>query len=245
MTLDDAFIAADWSAPGGVVAGCTTRRGGVSGAAFRSLNLGDHVGDDAAAVSENRRRFVAARGLPGEPRWLRQVHGADVIVEPVAGDEADAALSRTAGVVCTVMVADCLPVLICSNDGREIAATHGGWRGLAAGVLENTVAAFDTLPGQLCAWLGPAISQRAFEVGDEVRRAFIGGNADAAASFVRNDNGRWQADLFDLARQRLNAVGVGNVSGGGLCTYSDPERFFSYRRDGQCGRMAAFIYRLP
>lgn len=245
MTQANAFIAADWTAPAGIVAGCTTRSGGVSRAAFKSLNLGDHVGDDTAAVAENRRRFAAACGLPSEPRWLRQVHGTDVVVEPVVGQEADAALSRTAGVVCTVMIADCLPVLICSDDGREVAAAHAGWRGLAAGVLETTIAAFEAPPARLCAWLGPAISQDAFEVGDEVRQAFIENDDDAASGFVRNARGRWQADLFDLARQRLRAAGVGEISGGGLCTYSDPERFFSYRRDGQCGRLAAFIFRSP
>lgn len=243
MTPDEMFIAADWPAPGGIIAGCTTREGGISKGPYQSLNLGAHVGDDPAAVEENRRRFAAAFRLPNEPRWLEQVHGADVIIEPEPEATGDAALSRRAGTVCAVMVADCLPVLICSDDGREIAAAHAGWRGLAAGVLENTVAAFDAQPEQICAWLGPAISQDAFEVGDEVREAFTETNPGAAASFEKNDRGRWQADLFGLARSHLELAGVGQVSGGGLCTYSDSERFFSYRRDGQCGRLSAFIYR--
>jgi len=238
------FIAANWPAPGTIVAGCTTRTGGVSEGPYESLNIGGHVGDDPAAVVENRRRLVATCELPNEPCWLNQVHGTDVVIEPGKGDDGDAALTRETGVVCTVMIADCLPVLICSDDGQEIAAAHAGWRGLAAGVLESTIAAFNAAPGQLFAWLGPAISQSAFEVGDEVRDAFVGLDKDASASFLPNDNGRWQADLFGLARQRLEMAGIGSISGGGLCTYSNPERFFSYRRDGQCGRMAAFICRL-
>lgn len=240
----DSFIAANWPAPGGIVAGCTTRTGGVSEGPYQSLNIGGHVGDDPAAVAENRRRFVAACELPNEPCWLNQVHGTHVVIDPGAGDEGDAALTREAGVVCAVMVADCLPVLICSDDGQEIAAAHAGWRGLAAGVLEATIAAFNAAPGQLFAWLGPAISQSAFEVGDEVRDAFVGTDRDAAASFSPNDNGRWQADLFGLARQRLEVAGIGSIFGDGPCTHSNPERFFSYRRDGQCGRMAAFVCRL-
>jgi YfiH family protein len=244
LSVSDLIIAADWSAPAGIVAGCSTRNGGVSDGTCRSLNLGDHVGDDPQAVLENRRRLAAAGNLPDEPRWLQQVHGTDLIIEPETGDQGDAALSRTAGVVCTVMIADCLPVLICSADGTELAAAHAGWRGLAAGVLENTVAAFDSAPDRLLAWLGPAISQDAFEVGDEVRAAFTGRDSGAAEHFRRNEQGRWQADLFGLARLRLGAAGVRNIAGGGLCTYSEPERFFSYRRDGQCGRMCAYIYRV-
>ena len=170
-------------------------------------------------------------------------HGTHVAREPVAGTEADAAYSATPGNVCVVMVADCLPVLFASADGREVAAAHAGWRGLAGGVLENTVAAFKAPPGQIMAWLGPAISAPAFEVGNEVREAFCAADAAAAACFSRNDRGRWQADLYGLARQRLDRAGVTDVSGGGLCTCGDPARFFSYRRDGQCGRMAAFVFR--
>ena len=238
------FIAADWPVPDGIVAGCTTRTGGVSEGSYRSLNIGDHVGDDSAAVVENRHRFLAASELPNEPGWLNQVHGTRVVIEASAGDEGDAALTREPGGACAVMVADCLPVLICSDDGQEVAAAHAGWRGLAAGVLEATIAAFDAAPRQLCAWLGPAISQAAFEVGDEVRDAFLETDIGASASFSPNDNGRWQADLFGLARQRLEVAGIRSISGGGLCTYGNPERFFSYRRDGQCGRMAAFVCRL-
>jgi YfiH family protein len=201
------------------------------------------VGDDPGAVSENRQRFAAECGLPAEPLWLSQVHGTVVAEDPVRGAEADAAFTRRAGTVCAVMVADCLPVLLTTDDGKEIAAAHAGWRGLAAGVLENTVSSFRTPPQRLLAWLGPAISQAAFEVGDEVRQVFVENDRSATGCFVPNERDRWQADLYELARQRLQAIGVRRVFGGGWCTHGDPGRFFSYRRDGQCGRMAAFVFR--
>jgi YfiH family protein len=235
------WIRADWQVAAAIVAGCTLRSGGVSTGPYASLNLGAHVGDDPAHVQANRQRFVAACKLPAEPAWLDQVHGAVVAVEPDDGVEADAALSRTPGTVCAVLVADCLPVLFVSDDRREVAAAHAGWRSLAAGVLENTVSAFDAPPAALSAWLGPAISQHAFEVGDEVRAAFLSTDSGAGDCFRPNAAGRWQADLYGLARRRLRAVGVTRVSGGGFCTAGDAGRFFSYRRDGQCGRMACFI----
>lgn len=237
------WLAADWPAPDGVVAGTTTRTGGVSTGVYESLNLGAHVGDDAASVADNRSRFVEACGLSQEPFWLTQVHG-DRVVDAGTSEpapEADAAVSSGSGLV--IMTADCLPVLFCSDDGDEIAACHCGWRGLAAGIIENTVAAMRSRPEALLAWLGPAISQAAFEVGDDVREAFLARTPDAAACFEANERGRWQADLYGLARQALNAAGVTRVHGGSLCTYSDPARFYSYRRDGQTGRMATFIYR--
>lgn len=237
------WIRADWPVPDGIIAGCTLRTGGVSTGTYESLNLGAHVGDDFAAVSENRRRFLSECALPGEPAWLSQVHGTRVAVDPVPGTEADAALTGSPGVVCAIMVADCLPILFASKDGGRVAAAHAGWRGLAAGILENTIGEFGVAPDRLVAWLGPSISQSAFEVGDEVRQAFMDTNDDASACFDANDRGRWQADLDGLARQRLAAAGVGSIYGGGLCTWSDAGRFFSYRRDGQCGRMAAFIWR--
>jgi len=245
MMCAEDFIRADWSAPAGIVAGCTTRTGGESQGVYHALNLGAHVGDDPVAVAANRQAMIDALSLPAEPVWLNQVHSAMVAVEPSPEMEADAALTGQAGTVCVVMVADCLPVLFCSDDGAQVAAAHAGWRGLAAGVLENTVAGFAAAPAELHAWLGPAISQDAFEVGDEVREAFLQADVAAGSCFVRNDNDRWQADLYGLARRRLALAGVRNVSGGGLCTYGDQERFFSYRRDGQCGRMAAFVYRAP
>jgi YfiH family protein len=238
-----AWLPAEWPPVPGIVAGCTLRTGGVSRGAYRSLNLGAHVGDDPQAVAENRRRFLADVGLPAEPAWLGQVHGTAVSVDPAPGIEADACYTTRAGAVCAVLVADCLPVLIAAADGSEVAAAHAGWRGLAAGVLENTIAGFRSDRETLLAWLGPAISQAAFEVGDDVRDAFLAQDARAAGCFLANERGRWQADLYGLARQRLRAAGVTRVVGGDFCTFADAERFFSYRRDGQCGRMAAFICR--
>ena len=245
MMYAEDIICADWSAPGGIIAGCTTRIGGGSQGVYQALNLGAHVGDDPATVAANRQTMIDTLSLPAEPVWLNQVHSATVAVEPSPAMEADAALTGQAGTICTVMVADCLPVLFCSDDGAQVAAAHAGWRGLAAGVLENTIAGFAAEPAELNVWLGPAISQDAFEVGEEVRDAFLQTDIASGSCFVRNENDRWQADLYGLARRRLVLAGVRNVSGGGFCTYGDQERFFSYRRDGQCGRMAAFVYRAP
>lgn len=239
------WLAADWPAPGGVVAGCTYRTGGVSAGQFESLNLGAHVGDTDRLVRENRRRFRQQCELPGEPVWLNQVHGSVVAVDPagVSTPTADAILTRRANIVCAVLTADCLPVVLAAADGSAVAIAHAGWRGLCAGVLEATVAEFLPPPSALLAWLGPAISQSAFEVGDEVRTAFVCKNDAAGAAFRQNSQGRWQADLYALARLRLASVGVERVFGGEICTFSEPERFFSYRRDGQCGRMASFVFR--
>ena len=243
MAVD--IIAADWPAPPGVVAGATTRAGGVSSGPYASLNLGDHVGDDAAAVAENRRRLVEAAGLPGEPAWLRQVHGDRVIeADGRAAPEADGAVSTDGGTVLGILTADCLPILLCSTESAGIAALHCGWRSLAAGIVGNAVAHLDAPPSTLLAWLGPAISPPAFEVGPEVRAAFLAGVDDAAACFEPNERGRWQADLFALARRYLAAAGIEAVYGGGVCTYADDGRFFSYRRDGTTGRMASYIARV-
>jgi polyphenol oxidase len=238
------WIRADWPAPDGIVAGTTTRRGGASAGVFHSLNLGGHVGDDPACVAENRRRFVAACGLATEPDWLTQVHGTAVRLAGAADPvEADAAVARLPGATVAVLTADCLPILLCAADGEEIAAVHAGWRGLAAGIVAATAARLATPPARLIAWLGPAISQPAFEVGDEVRAAFVAADAGAEACFLPNERGRWQADLYALAGRQLRELGIRAVYGGGWCTYEDRERFFSYRRDGQCGRMATFIHR--
>ncbi len=242
--MSGGWITADWPAPDTVVAGTTTRAGGVSAGVFESLNLGVHVGDDPAAVAENRGRFVAMCDLPGEPGWLTQVHGTAV---SVAGEtdaaESDAAIARDPATVVAVLTADCLPILLCARSGAEVAAIHGGWRGLAAGVVTTTLSRMATAPDGLMAWLGPAISQAAFEVGGEVRQAFVDREAAAAACFEPNERGRWQADLYGLARLQLRAAGVSAVYGGEHCTNRDPDRFFSYRRDGQCGRMASFVCR--
>jgi YfiH family protein len=221
--------------------------GGVSAAPFDSLNVGAHVGDAGAAVTENRRRVRAQLRLPAEPLWLEQVHGIEVAdLDAARGGAphltADAAIARRAASVCAIQVADCMPVLFAARDGCAVAAAHAGWRGLAAGVLEATLARLAVAPAGLIAWLGPAIGAAHFEVGGEVRAAFLAHDAAAAAAFTANTRGRWQCDLNALVRRRLSAAGVTAVFGGGWCTYSDPLRFFSYRRAGRCGRMAALIW---
>lgn len=238
------YLTPDWPAPAQVRAAFTLRAGGVSSPPFDSLNVGRHVGDRPEAVDENRRRICRHLGLPGEPAWLEQVHGKAVadLDSGVGVARADAAITRVAGRVCVVQVADCLPVLFAARSGSAVAAAHCGWRGLVSGVLEATVRALGVRPGELYAWLGPAIGPGAFEVDEEVRTALLAQDARAADAFAGNSRGRWQCDLFALARQRLAALGVTAVFGGGVCTLSDPQRFFSYRRDGRCGRMAALIW---
>jgi YfiH family protein len=238
------YLIPDWPAPREVRAAFTLRTGGVSLAPFDSLNIAHHVGDRRDAVDENRRRVQRDLDLPGEPAWLEQVHGTDVAdLDGGSGrGRADASFTRALGRVCAVQVADCLPVLLAARSAAAVAAVHCGWRGLAGGVLEATVHAMGVPRGGLCAWLGPAIGPAAFEVGEEVRTAFVSADARAADAFAANARGRWQCDLFQLARQRLAALGVSAVYGGGICTASDPQRFFSYRRDGRCGRMAALVW---
>lgn len=242
-------IRPDWPAPQGVLALATTRRGGVSEAPFDALNCGLHVGDDARAVAANRQRLAAVLGPRVTPAWVDQVHGTAVVeADPnVAPARADALFSRERGVACGILTADCLPVLFCSLRGDCVAAAHAGWRGLAAGVLEATVEALRAPPKTLLAWLGPAIGPRAFEVGEEVRRAFLeaaGGSrvpTEHCFSPAPGREGHYLADLYALARLRLSRAGVTAVCGGGLCTYSDAKRFFSYRRDGTTGRMASLV----
>ena len=232
----------DWAAPANVKTLQTTRNGGVSRMPWASFNLGDHVGDDPAAVAANRQSLRAA--LPGEPRWLRQVHGivaVDADREAKTG-VADAAFARRPGTVCAVMTADCLPVLLCDRRGSVVAAAHAGWRGLLGGVLESAVAAMAATPGGLLAWLGPAIGPRCFEVGTDVRDAFAARNPSASAAFVATGQDKWLCDIYLLARQRLEQLGVSAITGGGTCTYSEPERYFSYRRDRTTGRMASLIW---
>ncbi len=240
------FLAADWPAPGNIVAGITCRPGGVSQGAFADFNLGGHVGDEPLAVAANRRRLREMLDLPEEPCWLRQVHGSRVVKLPdsCAGQEADACIATRSGTVCAVLTADCLPVLFARKNGQEVAAAHAGWRGLCAGVLEATVEAFDCDPVQLLAWLGPAISQPAFEVGDEVRDQFIAADPGAGSAFEANAAGRWQANLYQLATRRLESVGVSAIFGGDRCTFLERKAFYSYRRNPGGGRMASLIYRL-
>lgn len=238
------LIVPDWPAPPNVHACVTTRQGGVSEGPFASLNLATHVGDDPERVQENRMLLYAALGFESEPLWLTQVHGTDVVRAEAAtpGVSADAATSSTSRRVCGVLTADCLPVLFCNDIGTVVAAAHAGWRGLADGVLEHTIAAMKLPPGRLLAWLGPAIGPAAFEVGPEVRARFMGGHPEAGQAFQGGARDRYLADLYLLARQRLEAAGVPHVFGGEFCTYSEPDLFFSYRRDGTCGRMASMIW---
>jgi hypothetical protein len=237
------WIIPDWPAPSWVQAVSTTRAGGVSTGAYASLNLALHVADDPQAVSDNRTRLREALALPTEPVWLNQVHGRGIVDadRAVPGAEGDGAVSRTPGHVCAVMTADCLPVLLCDRAGTVVAAAHAGWRGLADGVIEATVAAMGVPGNSLLAWLGPAIGPQAFEVGDDVRAAFMAHDPLAAEAFEPHGK-RWHADIYRLAHQRLAALGVEQVHGGGLCTYADAARFYSYRRDGATGRMATLVW---
>lgn len=250
------WLDADWPAPPGVRALTTMRRGmGVSQAPFDSFNLGLRNGDDPDAALENRRQLEAALGLPSAPRWLRQVHGTTVVhFAPslsrgeAGGDssepepEADAAITTTPGSVLAILTADCLPVVFAAKDGSEIAVAHAGWRGLVAGVLETTVAAMRTPPSRLVAWLGPAAGPGAYEIGAEVFDAFALCDRRAEAAFAPTRPGHWNVDLYALAKRRLADVGVVDVHGGGLCTISDPSRFFSHRRDQRTGRMATLAW---
>lgn len=242
MKLRDHCLIPDWPAPANVRALQTTRQGGFSVAPYDTLNLGDHVGDEPLIVARNRMQLNAL--LPSEPVWLKQVHGTTVVDAVAAGcgvPVADACLARNAGAVCVVMTADCLPLLLCDEAGTVVAAVHAGWRGLCDGVIEATVRAMGVPAQQVMAWLGPAIGPQAFEVGGEVRAAFIAQQPQAAVAFTARGD-KFLADLFMLARQRLQALGVTRIHGGGVCTYSDRERFFSYRRDGVTGRMGSFIW---
>lgn len=242
MTL---FFTPEWTAPAKVRAISTTRQGGVSQGAYASLNLAEHVGDDPVAVQRNRALLREQARVPVEPTWLNQVHGCAVYEQGArvrAGRDADASVAFGPGAVCAVMTADCLPILLCDDAGSVVAAAHAGWRGLAAGVIEATVQRMGRPAARLQAWLGPAIGPDYFEVGDEVRARFCEIDPDAAAAFRATRKGHWLADLPMLARQRLEGLGVAAVSGGGYCTFADRDRFFSYRRDGVCGRMASLIW---
>ncbi len=245
------IIKADWSPPSGVHACVTTRSGGVSRPPFDSLNLATHVGDDSLAVAENRTRLRTLLALPSDPLWLNQVHGVAVADERRATScsdacaTADAAYTDQPGVVLAVLTADCLSVAFVSADGQELAVAHAGWRGLASGVLESTLAKFRASHESILAWIGPSIGPQHFEVGAEVRSAFVASWPDAEAAFVPTaEPGKYLADLPALARQRLVRAGVTQIRGGDMCTVSLPERFYSYRRDGgRTGRMATLIWR--
>lgn len=225
----------------------TTRDGGVSTGPYASLNLATHVGDDPARVLENRRRLKVRLGLVHEPAWLSQVHGSEVVHVDEPGSErvptADAAWTDRAGLACAILTADCVPVLLADDEGTIVAAAHAGWRGLAAGVLENTVRRLPAAPSRLSAWLGPGIGPDAFEVGQDVYDAFVGPDPGAARAFRQGREGRFLCNLHALARRRLDAAGVSRVHGDASpCTVRDASTYFSHRRDRTCGRMATLVW---
>jgi len=238
------FIQPDWPAPENIKAYTTTRNTGVSEASYASFNLATHVNDNPQHVLKNRAILKQSLNLPAEPVWLEQVHGVCVLdTDNYSSNQADAAFSTHIKQVCVVMTADCLPVLICNRQGTKVAAAHAGWRGLQAGIIERTIDALQEDPASCLLWLGPAIGAQAFEVGDEVREAFVNEMPTTAEAFVANRPGHWLADIYQLARIRLQKKGVNEIYGGGLCTYTDSSRFYSYRRDNHSGRMASLIWR--
>jgi polyphenol oxidase len=238
------WLTPQWPAPPSVRALSTFRSGGVSAIPYASLNLAAHVGDESDAVDANRRRLMSAASLPAEPAWLSQVHGAHVadLDAGLPSGGADAAFTRQAGRVCAILAADCLPILLAAASGGVVAAVHAGWRGLAAGVIEAAVGALAPKPEELLAWLGPAIGPEHFEVGAEVREALLRADPGSGAAFAPNARGRFMADLPKLARRRLAALGLTRIYDSAECTYSQPDRYFSYRRDGKCGRQATLIW---
>ena len=243
------LIVPDWPAPPPVRAFVTTRQSpGNSLPPYDAFNLGLRTGEDPEVARANRALLARAFGLPSPPRWLHQVHGNGVEILDAAAyadgaeAQADAAVTHTPGVVLAILTADCLPILLCADDGTEVAAVHAGWQGLAAGVIEACVGRVRTPPAGLIAWLGPAIGPASYEVGDEVRARFIAHDPAASAAFSATRPGHWLCDLYTLARQRLQALGIANVHGGGFDTRTD-ERLYSYRRDGaKSGRFASLIW---
>lgn len=244
MKLPPDWIVPDWPAPSRVRAFVTTRSGGESVGEYATMNLGGGSGDDPARVARNR--LAVARHLPEMPLWLRQRHGVEVArIDGLAPGEspiADAAVAASAGRVCAVLTGDCLPLLLCNTSATSVAAVHAGWRGLAAGVVEEAVAALGADPSRVLAWMGPAIGAHVYEVGSEVRETFLARDPDAKRAFEPRGPGKYLADLYHLARQRLERAGVSQVHGGGYCTYTQQDRFFSYRRVAKSGRMGTFIW---
>lgn len=234
----------DWSAPANIRAFTTTRMGGSSHGTYAGLNLAGHVHDNVTNVVNNRQLLTEQLLLPSDPVWLEQVHGVAVVdaAKAVTPVSADASYTDQPNVVCTVLTADCLPVLICNRQGTKVAAAHAGWRGLFAGVVEETIRAMQEPVENILVWLGPAIGPQAFEVGHEVRDAFTGDMPDTEIAFKNNRTGHYLADLYEIARIRLAKLGVDSVTGGNYCTYTDNQRFYSYRRDGETGRMASLIW---
>ena len=240
------MIEPDWPVPPGVRAVSTERTGGDSCGPYASFNLAGHVGDDPGAVMANRGALVRTLNLPSEPIWLEQVHGSDVLDLDIATPgRADGAVTSTPERVCAVLTADCVPVLLAARDGRRVGVAHAGWRGLAAGVLAAAVECMGRPPAELQAWLGPAIGPTSYEVDANVRDAFVGADPGSDACFAPTRPGHWHADLYRLARLSLARTGVTAVYGGDHCTLSEPERFFSHRREAPCGRMATLVWRTP
>ena len=248
------FLTPDWPAPANIKAFTTTRTAGASEGPYASFNIATHVNDDNQRVLQNRADLKKTLGLSSEPMWLDQVHGSYAVNAAEISShnpsstgqaliKADASFSYDTDHVCVVMTADCLPVLICNRQGTKVAAVHAGWRGLQAGVIEDTIDALQENPEDCLLWLGPAIGPQAFEVGDEVRQAFVNEIPETAKAFEVNKPGHWLADIYKLARIRLQKTGINEIYGGGLCTYTDHSRFYSYRRDGDTGRMASLIWR--
>jgi len=241
------LIYPSWPAPPHIKAFTTTRSGGVSAAPFDSLNLGEHVGDVSMIVEQNRKILLNSTELPESPRWLSQHHGSRVIesVHWSAGMSADGIATNTLNHVCPILTADCLPILLCNQQGDRIAAVHAGWRGLANGVVENAIASFGFNNQNIMAWLGPAIGPENFEVGQDVYDSFVQHDVIAKQAFKQTDDTHYSSDIYLLARQRLRALGVIDIYGGQLCTFNDPTRFFSYRRNNVTGRMATVIWIQP
>ncbi|MCK5191913.1 MAG: peptidoglycan editing factor PgeF [Methylococcales bacterium] len=237
------WLAADWPAPENIKAGTTLRSGGISSGKYCSLNLAMHVGDNPRNVIDNRKRIKSLLELPAEPMWLQQTHGSRVVRAECADNlEADASFSNKKNIICAIMTADCLPLLLCSQDGGYVAAVHGGWRGLLAGVIENTVNAMQQR--DLLAWMGPAIGPKCFEVGAEVCDTFIHKRAEYSSAFSKLENSKWFADIYRIARITLMANGITRIYGGEYCTVTDQSRFYSYRREGETGRMTTLIWRI-
>lgn len=245
MQYRERYIIADWPAPENVRALVTTRRDGFSSGAFSSFNMGIYSGDGSRTVEKNRAQLAIDWQLDNSPQWLKQVHGVNVVQARPGQEEqeADAMFTREPGLMCTALTADCLPVLFCDRSGSVVASAHAGWKGLLAGVLENTVKAMKVNPAEILVWFGPAISQKHFEVGPEVREQFMAVDPSAAEAFIPGEGDRWFADIYQLARQRLEKISVTAIYGGGFCSVEQEELFYSYRRDGkESGRMASVIW---
>ena len=243
--MDNYFIRADWPAPAHISAMTTCRSHGHSDAPYNSWNLADHVSDEKQHVEQNRALLKQRLKLPDEPAWLQQVHGDRVISiqdTPLPDNEADGSYTQRINTICCVMTADCLPVLITNREGTEVAAVHAGWRGLAAGVVESALEKFTSPRQEILVWLGPAIGPTVFEVGEEVRAAFLEHDPGAEQAFRPEKSNKLLADIYQLARQRLHMAGISSVFGGQYCTYTDEERFFSFRRNPITGRMASLIW---